>query len=181
MKKQLVIRILLTACAAAWLNSATPSGMAQLRNLSPYQLDRINTEHTYFVIKDENNVGFAWASEWTFMTVNTYPEKQAFFVWHFKDGSKAYSRQGENIGDAGQITGYLLTDEASSLESIEHKKIQPINRTNYPTKVELWIGEVENQTPYKPEMLVDRACFDVQSIESGRTYSCTVCRPAEKS
>jgi len=180
MKKHFLFWSLLAACMAALLNSATPSGMAQLRTLSPYEQDRINTEHTYFVSKDERSAGFGWASEWTHMTVNAYPEKQAFFVWHFKDGSRAYARQGENIGDAGQVTSYLLKDEALNLESIEHRNIQPMTRTNYPTKVELWIGEVQNQTAFKPEVLVDSACFDAQSIEYGRTYYFSDCKSEAK-
>lgn len=180
MQNNRIIRILLAASIAMLLNSASPSGMAQLRNLSPYDVDCINAEHTYFVSKDDKNAGFGWASEWTHMTVNANPEKQAIFVWHFKDGSKAYARQGENIGDAGQITGYLLTDEASSLEGVDHSKVQPLTSGNYPTKVELWIGEVQSQTAYKPEMLVDSACFDAQNVEHGRTYHVSACRSEAK-
>ena len=165
---------------AAFLIGANPSGFSQLRNLSPYDNDRINPEHTFFVLKDASSASFGWACEWTHMTANAYPEKHGIFVWHFKDGSKAYSRHGEYIGDTGKLTAYQPKDESSNLEGIKHDKIQPMTRTNYPVKVELWVGEAEDNTDYKLEELVDRACFDAQSIEYGRTYHFSDCGQAEQ-
>jgi hypothetical protein len=45
--------------------------------------------------------------------------------------------------------------------------------------VELHIGEAGEQTGYKPELLVDTACLDAQSIEAGKTYYFSAC-PAAK-
>ncbi len=163
------------------LSAASFSGFSQLRNLSDYLKDCINTSQTYFVLHETGTADFGWASEWTTGTVNTYVDKAAMFLWYFKDGSIAYSQQGEYVGDAGMYTGYLLTGKASGLEDASRKKIQPLSRTNYPVKIELWIGETKNKTVFTPQMRVDALCFDAQSIEYNRTYHFSNCRrePAE--
>jgi hypothetical protein len=166
---------------ALFLSSAGPSGFSQLRNLSPYDYDRINAEHTFFVLKDANTASFGWACEWTHMTANAYPEKHGIFLWHFKDGSKAYSHHEEYIGDTGKLTAYLPKDESPNLEGSKREKIQPMTRTNYPVKVELWVGEAPDNAELKLEELVDAACFDAQDIEFGRTYHFSECRQASKS
>jgi hypothetical protein len=172
-------QILGTAFILALLTGACPSAFSQLRRISPYTQDRINNEHTFFILKDADTAGFGWASEWTQMTVNVYEEKSVVFVWHFKDGTKAYSRQGDHVGDAGMYTSWMPTNESQNLENARREKVQPATRANYPVKVELWIGEAENDTGFKPEFLVDTACFKVQNLEYGRRYNSSEC--AEKS
>ena len=164
------------ACLALYLNAASPQGFSQLRNLSPYELDRINRDKTYFQLQEKDLADFGWASEWTHTTAYAYPEKAAMLVWHFKDGSKAYTRQGDLLGDAGQATGYLLCDQATNLEDAHHKKIQPMNKANYPVKVELWIGEIGDSDGFSPETLVDTACFNAQNIEYSRRYHFSDCQ-----
>jgi hypothetical protein len=164
---------------ALLLISASVQSFSQLRKASEFVQDRIVTENTFFTLKDPNTAVFGWASEWTDFSANNYPDKCAIFRWHFKDGSIAYSRQGEYMGDAGKITEYHLAQQASNLEDVKHNKIQPLSLTNYPVKVELHIGEAGEQTGYKPELLVDTACLDAQSIEAGKTYYFSAC-PAAK-
>jgi hypothetical protein len=164
------------AFLAVLLSAASPIGYSQLRNLSEYSQDCIDTQQTNFVLREKDTADFRWSSEWTHGTVNAYPDKKAMLVWHFKDGSKAYSRQGDMIGDMGQITGYLATDQSSNLEDIHRIKIQPMTSANYPVEVELWIGEIEDSTGFSPEMLVDKACNDEQSIELNRTYHFSRCK-----
>ena len=161
------------------LSIAGPPGFSQLRYPSPYSIDRINTDQTCFALKDQATASFRWASEWTQMTVQAYEENHAVFLWYFKDGTRAYSTQEEHIGDAGKVTSYLLAKESSNLESIQRNKIQPMTLTNFPVKVELWIGEAENQTAFKTGMLIGAACFNTPGIEYGRTYHFTDCSPGE--
>ena len=160
----------------SFLIATSSQGFSQLRNLSPYERDCINTDQTHFVLHEAGAADFKWASEWTHMTANAIPEKSAMFVWHFKDGTKAYARQGDFIGDAGGIKGYLFTDQDSSLEDIHRKKIQPMTLKNYPVKVELWIGEVGDATGFAPETMVDAACFDAQTIEYEKPYHFADCK-----
>lgn len=164
------------ACLALCLNAATAPGFSQLRNLSEYSEDCIHKEKTYFTLQEKEGADFGWASEWTHTTANAHPEKAAMFVWHFKDGSKAYAQQGELLGDAGQSTGYLLTDRSANLEDVQRKKIQPMSKTNFPAKVELWIGEIGDSNGFSPETLVDAACFNAQSIEYNHSYSFADCQ-----
>jgi hypothetical protein len=164
------------ACLALCLNAATTPGFSQLRNLSEYSEDCIHKEKTYFTLQEKDGADFGWASEWTHTTAYAYPEKAAMFVWHFKDGSKAYVRQGDLLGDAGQATGYLLCDQSANLEDAHRKKIQPMSKTNYPVKVELWIGEIEDSKGFSPETLVDSACFGAPSIEYNHRYNFADCQ-----
>jgi hypothetical protein len=163
------------------LNIAGRSGFPQLRYPSPYSVDRINTDQTCFVLKDPATASFRWVSEWTQMTVQAYEENpnRAIFLWYFKDGTKAYSTNTDNIGDAGKLTAYQLANEASNLEGIKRNKIQPLTLTNYPVRIELWVGEAEDPTGFKPGTLIGAACFNAQGIEYGRTYHFTVCDPGE--
>lgn len=157
------------------LSFLTPSGFSQLRNLSEYTQDRIKPDQTYFVLHDTGSAEFAWASEWTHMTANTYDGKSAIFVWHFKDGSKAYSQQGTGIGDIGKNSGYLLTDKSADLEDIHRKKIQPLTLNNYPVKVELWIGEINDSKGYSPEAFGDEVCIQAPGIEYNVSYRFSEC------
>ena len=163
-------------CLAVILSTAIPAGIAQLRNLSEYSQDRINTDKTYFALKENDAADFGWASEWTHTSAYAYPEKAIMFLWNFKDGSKAYARQGYLLGDAGQSTRYLWTDRAANLEDVHRKKIQPMSKSNYPVKVELWIGEIGDSTGFSPETLVDAACFNAQGIEIGKSYHFADCQ-----
>ena len=160
------------------LCAASPTVYCQLRYPSSYLEDRINTEQTLFTLKDENKAVFRWASEWTDSSAYGYSDKSAIFVWHFKDGSVAYSRQGKYIGDAGKLTDYLICEESSNLESLRHNTIQPLSPTNFPVKVELWAGEAEDSGPFKPETLIHSVCLDprVQAIEYNRPYRFSDCR-----
>ena len=160
------------------LNSASPAGFSQLRNISEYSRDRINTDNTYFVFHDTAAADFGWASEWTLYSSIDYEGKSAMFLWHFKDGSKAYARQAEDIGNTGQSLGYLIAGKSSNLEDVHGKPVQPMTRDNYPVKVELWIGEV-GETGFSPKIRIDTACFDPQIIESNRTYYFSSCKPSE--
>ena len=152
------------------------SAFSQLRNISEYSLDRINADQTLFMLRDTGTANYDWASEWSNMTVNAYADKTAMFLWHFSDGTKAYSRQGEFIGDAGQITGYLITGKSSNLEDIHGKSIQPMTRSNFPVKIELWIGEVRDSSGYSPETLVDALCLDAKTIEYNQPYHFAHCQ-----
>jgi hypothetical protein len=160
--------------AAVLLVAINSLSFCQLRNISPYSADRINTDKTYFVLKDATTAGFGWASEWTQGTVQDFSEKHPFFVWHFKDGSKAYSRHDGYFGDLGQGLGYLLANESASLETATKDKIQPLTSINVPVRVELWLGE--DQAGLKPETHIDTACFEEEKIESGRVYHFSDCK-----
>ena len=157
--------ILSMAFMAAVLSAASPFGFAHLRNLSEYSHDCIHIDQTSFALRENNAADFQWASEWTHTTAYAHPDKKAIFVWKFKDGIKAYSHQGDFIlGDLGKATGYLITGQSANLEDIHGKKIQPMTPSNYPVEFELWIGEIEDSTGYAPENLLDKVCFDAQSI-----------------
>jgi hypothetical protein len=167
------------AFLAFFLNSASPAGFSQLRNISEYSQDRINVDKTYFVFHDTGAADFAWASEWTLYSSIDYAGKSAIFLWHFKDGSKAYAQQAEDIGNAGQTMGYLIASKSSNLEDVHRKPVQPMTRENYPIKVELWIGDV-GETDFSPKILIDIACLDAQVIESNRIYYFSSCNPGEQ-
>jgi hypothetical protein len=153
---------------------------SQLRNLSEYLQDCIHAEKTYFILRDTDVTEFGWASEWTHVTANAIEGKAAIFLWHFKDGSKAYSLQAEDIGDIGKNSGYLLANKSSNLEDVHRQKIQPLNRNNFPVKVELWIGTIENEAGYTLETLGDAACLNESKIENNRTYHFSECPAAVK-
>jgi hypothetical protein len=159
------------------LTAAVSAGISQLRNNSEYFQDRINIEQTYFVLRDTGAADFAWASEWTNTTVQNNEDKSAMFLWHFKDGTTAYSLQAEYIGDIGKNAGFLLSNQASNLEDIHRKPIQPLTRGNYPVKVELWVGEIADSTGFSPELMGEAVCLDAQSIEPNRKYRFSSCRP----
>ncbi len=156
------------------LIAASPAGFSQLRKTSEYSEDRINTDNTYFVFHGADTADFGWASEWTLYSSIDYSEKPALFIWYFKDGSKAYSQQVEDIGRAGQDMGYLIIAKSSNLEDVHRKPINPMTRNNYPVKLELWIGEVE-EAGFLPKIMIDTACFDAKSIEPNRTYHFSSC------
>jgi hypothetical protein len=175
-----MFRIIRAFAIVMLLISANPSGFSQLRNISPYSADRIQPDKTYFVLKDSNTAAFAWASEWTQGTVVDYSEKSVFFMWHFKDGSKAYSRHKGYFDEVGISIDFLLTTESGNLEGPKQTRIQPMTLNNFPVKIELWIGAFDEQTGFKPETRVDAACFEGQSIEYGRIYHFSVCKDAGK-
>lgn len=155
--------------------AAGPAATAQLRNHSPYDHDGIQREQTGFVLHEGGRAEFTWASYWTQTTAQSFPDQAALFVWHFADGTKAYSRQGELIGDLGRLTGYLVSQQGPELEDRDRRKIQPLSETNVPTRVELWIGEAGETTGYVPKVQGDHACFGAASIEVGRLYHFTEC------
>ena len=157
------------------LNIVASSGFSQLRMPSPYSQDRINLGTTHFVLYDENKAGFEWASEWTQETARTYDNKSAVFLWHFKDGTKTYAKQGEFIGDFGMLRDYFATDKASELKDINGKPAQPMTLKNYPVKIELWIGTVDDKAGFTTETLVDSACFESDTIEYGHEYFFNSC------
>ena len=159
------------------LSAATLSGFSQLWNHSEYIQDRINTDQTYFILHETGGAEFGWASEWTNETVMNYEEKSAIFLWHFTDGTIAYSLQEQFIGDIGKNSGFLITAQSSNLEDIRRKEIQPLSRSNYPVKVELWIGEVGDSTDFSPEFLGEAVCLDAQSIEPDLKYHFSGCQP----
>ena len=164
-----------TTFLALILIAASSAGFSQLRKPSDYSQDRINADNTYFIFHDTGAADFGWASEWTLNSSIDYSEKPAFFIWYFKDGSKAYSQQVEDIGMAGQDIDYLITGKSSKLEDVRRKPVQPMTRNNYPVKLELWIGDT-NDTGFTPKILTDAACFDAQSIEPNRTYYFSSCK-----
>jgi hypothetical protein len=157
------------------LCSATVSVHAQLRMHSPYDYDRINTTGTWFLLHETGKAEFTWASEWTQQTAYAFSDLSAIFVWHFKEGMKAYSRQGEFVGDFGRLTRYDLKQNQSELVDMNHHEIQPMNRNNFPVKLELWIGEVSETSGFDPQMLVHQVCFDASGIEYGRQYQFNDC------
>jgi hypothetical protein len=154
---------------------AVPAAFAQLWNLSEYFKDRINTEQTYFILHDAGTAEFGWASEWTNDTVMNNEHKSAMFLWHFKDGTTACSLQQEFIGDIGKNAGFLVTGKASHLEDIHRKQIQLLSLDNYPLKIELWIGKMEDSEGYSPELKGEELCFGAQSIESNHKYYFSAC------
>jgi hypothetical protein len=161
-----------------FLITALPLAYSQLRMHSPYEQDRINPDQTGFTLHDNGTVDFQWTSEWTEMTAQSYNDEIAIFVWHFKDGTKAYSRQGELVADFGKNTAYLLTQKASALEDASSNKIQPLTKTNFPTKVELWIGSITESKTYAPKSMVDYLCFPSSEIEPNHTYHFSDCPQA---
>jgi hypothetical protein len=169
-----MVRIIGGIGIALLLVSINPSSFCQLRNMSPYAEDRISADRTYFILKNATTASFAWSSEWTQATVQDNEEKHPLFVWHFKDGSKAYSLHGGYFGDLGQGAPYILTNEAGNLENEKKEKVQPMTGTNFPVRIELWIGE--DQPVFKPEIPIDAACFEGQKIESGRIYHFSDCK-----
>ncbi len=108
------------------LIAASSAGSSQLRKPSDYSQDCINADHSYFIFHDTGAADFGWASEWTLDSSIDYSEKPAFFIWHFKDGSKAYSLQVADIGMAGQDIDYLIAGKSSNLEDVHRKPVQPI-------------------------------------------------------
>jgi len=151
---------------------------AQLRNMSQYSRDRINTEQTGFVLHNTGEAEYVWVSEWTHMTAYAAADKAAILVWHFKDGTKAYSQQGEGVGEFGKTTGYLITDKAAELEDVHRRKIQPLSRGNFPVKIELWIGEIDGSTGYLLQEKGDEACFEADAVEYDTPYHFTSCLKA---
>lgn len=157
---------------------AVPAGFPQLWNLSEYFKDRINTDQTYFILNDTGAADFGWASEWTNDTVMNNEERSAMFLWHFKDGTTAYSLQQEFIGDIGRNAGFLITGQAPYLEDVHRKQIQPLTLDNYPLKVQLWVGKMDDSKGFSPEFPGDAVCFDGQSIEFNHKYHFSGC-PSE--
>jgi hypothetical protein len=162
------------------IGGMSPFAISQLRNISEFLQDRINNDQTYFVLHDEGNAEFAWASEWTTATAYANDGKSIILVWHFKDGTKAYSQQGEGIAELGKNSGYLLKNKSRNLEDLHRKKIQPLTLGNYPVKIELWIGEIGDSKGYSPEVLGDEACFIAPEIGYKNTYHFSGCRAAGK-
>jgi hypothetical protein len=154
---------------------ARPAAFSQLRNTSEYSQDRINTEETFFVLHDQGAADFGWASEWTMYSSIDYEEKCAMLMWHFKDGSKGYAMQAKDIGETGRGIGYFISGKSSNLQDVNRKPIQPMTRSNYPVKLELWIGEI-GETGFSPKVLIDTACFDGQAIQPNRAYHFSACR-----
>jgi hypothetical protein len=173
------MRPLLIAAILVWLsNAAGSSAFCQLRNASEYSQDRINTEKTYFVFRDTGAAEYGWVSEWTMYTSIDYEGKPVMLLWHFKDGSTAYALQAEDIGETGRGISYCITGKSSNLEDVRRKPVQPMNRQNYPVKLELWIGEF-GETGFTPKVLMDTVCFDQQSIEPNRTYNFSSCKSVD--
>ena len=164
-----------TAFLALLFCTAGSSGYPQLRYNSDYALDRVNPELTSFTLHDTGAAEYQCASEWTTLTVQTNLTKTAMFLWHFNDGTKAFARQVEYVGDIGARTDFLMVNQFSNLEDKLGKKVQPMTRENFPVKVEVWIGEFGESGGYSPEILVDKACFDLKSIEMNHPYSSKAC------
>jgi hypothetical protein len=171
-----LIRIVLSILVLQSLTSVI--GICQLRNMSEYNVDRINTDRTHFVLHDSGEAEFVWSSEWTTATAYANDDKDAIVIWIFKDGTKAYSKQGDGVGEFGKTTGYLITDQSSTLEDIHGGKIQPLTLENYPVKVELWIGEIVKDTGYSPEVKGDEACFNAPGIRYNISYNFSGCPPS---
>jgi hypothetical protein len=151
-------------------NAVASSGFSQLRMPSPYSYDLINLDATRFVLNEGNTADFEWASEWTQDSARAYDRSTAIFLWHFKDGTKAYARQGEYIGDFGMLRDYLATDSASVLKDVEGNTVQPMTLKNYPVKLELWIGTVDDKAGFTTKTLLDAVCFKPDAIEYGHEY-----------
>ena len=152
-----------------------PSGFTQLRNISEYLHDRLDPDKTYFILRDSGEAEFGWASEWTADTTIACEGKSAMLLWHFKDGMKAYSELAEDVGNIGKNTGFLIAAKSSNLEDIHRKKTQPLTRSNFPVKVELWIGTIGESAGYSPEVLGDSVCFNSPGIEQNRSYHFSSC------
>jgi hypothetical protein len=165
-----------TAFLVVFLAAFNYPGVAQLRYSSDYSVDRINTEQTSFTLHNSGSAEYRCASEWTTMTIQTNLTKTAVFVWHFKNGTKAFARQVEYVGDIGAQTEFLMINPFTELEDKRGKKIQPMTRDSFPVKVEVWIGEFSDSDGYSPESLIDKACFDSQTIEYDRVYQSINCR-----
>ena len=148
---------------------------SQLRSPSEYNRDGIDLENTYFVLYEGDEAGYGWASQWTQSTARTYADKIAFFKWYFKDGTIAYSRQGEHVGDIGMISKYLLTDESETLSDAEGNEVQPMTLGSYPIKVELWMGVSDQSNRFEEKVLVDAGCTDQESIQRGYAYYFSGC------
>jgi hypothetical protein len=159
------------------LDITAASAFSQLWNISDYLHDRINIDQTYFILHDTDTAEFAWASEWTNDTVQNNENRSAMFLWHFKDGTLAYSLQQQFIGDIGKNAGFLVTAQSQHLEDIHRNQIQPLSRNNYPVKVELWIGQVGDSTGFSPEFLGEAVCLSAQSIGLDRKYHFSSCQP----
>ncbi len=170
---------LIAATLVLLFSAAGLPGFCQLRNVSEYSRDRINTEGTYFVFRDTDGAEYGWVSEWTMYTSIDYEGKPAMLLWYFKDGSKAYARQAEDIGETGRGLSYCITGKSPKLEDDRRKPVQPMNGQNFPVKLELWIGEL-GETGFTPKVLVDMACFDQQTIETNRKYYFSSCKPGDK-
>jgi hypothetical protein len=158
-----------------WI-AAVPLANGQLRLPSEYYSDRINTEQTYFVLYDAQTAGFGYASEWTDATAYNFAAKNIILVWHFKDGTKAYSIMKHALGDLGQHTDYLVTEESENLLDRSYNPIQPLTLENFPVKLELWIGATGNQSGFKTEDLIDTVCFGESAIEYGYGYYFSPCQ-----
>ena len=143
---------------------------SQLRYNSEYSQDRINTEETSFALRKSGAADYRCASEWTTATVQAYLNDTVVFLWHFKDGSKAFARQAEYVGDIGKLTDFLVCNQAATLEDKRGKKIQPLTRDNPPVRVEVWIGTFSEAEGYSPAMLIDKACVDLQDLEYDQVY-----------
>jgi hypothetical protein len=168
-------RIIRVVLFSFLVHMAGYGAFSQLRSPSEYNRDGIDLEYTYFVIYEGDEAGYGWASQWTQSTARTYADKVAFFKWHFKNGTVAYSRQGKHVGDIGMITKYLLTDESEKLVDVEGNAVQPMTLENYPVKVELWMGDSDQPNRFEPELLVDAACTDQESIQQGYAYYFSGC------
>ena len=158
------------------LNAAVPLASGQLRLPSEYYSDRINIEQTYFVLYDAQTAGFGYSSEWTDATAYNFAAKNIILVWHFKDGSTAYSIMEHALGDLGQHTDYLVTEESGNLLDKSYRSIQPLTLENFPVKLELWIGAAEDQAGFNTEELIDTVCFGESAIEYGYGYYFSPCQ-----
>ncbi len=154
-------------------------GFSQLRNISEFSHDRLNPDKTYFILHDSGGAEFGWASEWTAETTLALEGKAAMLLWNFKDGTKAYAKLVDDIGNIGKNMSYLVEGKISSLEDARHKKIQPLTRGNYPVKVELWIGTIDASAGYSPETLGDAVCLDATNIEQNHSYHFAACPHTE--
>jgi hypothetical protein len=170
--RQLAQAALLAVLVCAFSNTVFP----QLRYNSDYSVDRLNTDQTSFTLHASGSAEYRCASEWTTMTIQTNLTKTAMFLWHFKDGTKAFARQVEYVGDIGARTEFLMINPFANLEDRRGNKIQPMTRDNYPVRVEVWIGEYGEADGYSPEGMIDKACFDATAIEYDRTYQFKNCQ-----
>jgi hypothetical protein len=172
-------RLILIVFLLFLVSAVASSGFSQLRMPSPYFQDRINLEGTYFVLNDGTTAGFGWASEWTQETAQTFDQITAIFLWHFKDGSVAYVKQGEYISDFGMLRSYLAKEEAPILKDGKGKPFQPMTLKNYPVKIELWIGTADENTGFTTKVLVDTVCFESDTVEYGQRYYFKSCNGVE--
>jgi hypothetical protein len=161
--------------AAAWMTAVSAAGFCQLRLNSPYYEDRINTDHTYFVLYDSSSAYFVWTSEWTQPTVQRHYDKPAVFFWCFKDGTVAYSRQLERLEPVGKNLQYIQTSEAPDLLDARGNPTRPLTLENYPVKLELWITGATDDNPFSPLELIDTVCLGEQEIEYEYGYYFSEC------